>query len=180
MNRSQSAHRKTRDRARRLLALILISAPLGFLLSHFVVPVTSQTMALNVLLIGLGLVLLKIRTWTHRPHFYPRLLWWESSPRYQAQLRVNLRNPSEGHNYPGEILDISRSGVFVSLENSPELSIGEEHHIHLPGGIEVRGQVVRRAPNGYGLRFVRVGWTQRSLIKNFVEQLARDPSSLLR
>jgi hypothetical protein len=115
-----------------------------------------------------------------KPYFNPRLRWWETSPRYQARLSVRITHASEGETHPAEILDISRSGLFVAIESNPELPIGEEHHIILPTGIELRAQIVRRTPTGYGFRFVRVGWTQRAQIKKFVRQLSSDPQLLLR
>jgi len=115
-----------------------------------------------------------------KPFHNPRLRWWETSPRYQARLPVSLTHSSEGNMYPGEILDISRSGLFITIENNPDLPIGEEHHVVLPTGIELRGQIVRRTGNGYGLSFVRVGWNQRTQLKAFIEKLSHDPQALLR
>jgi hypothetical protein len=115
-----------------------------------------------------------------KPYFNPRLRWWETSPRYQARLSVRITHASEGDTHPAEILDVSRSGLFVAIESNPELPIGEEHHIILPTGIELRAQIVRRTATGYGFRFVRVGWVQRAQIKKFVRQLSTDPSLLLR
>jgi hypothetical protein len=115
-----------------------------------------------------------------KPYFNPRLRWWETSPRYQARLSVRITHASEGETHPAEILDISRSGIFVSIESNPELPIGEEHRIVLPTGIEVRAQIVRRTPAGYGFRFVRMGWAERAQIKSFLRQLSSDPQLLLR
>jgi len=114
-----------------------------------------------------------------KPYFNPRVRWWETEPRYRAKLRVTITLP-DGEKQPGEILDVSRSGLFVALEGSTELAIGEEHHVVLPTGIELRGQIVRRDANGFGIRFVRLGWEQRMQLKIFVEQLSHDPRTLLR
>jgi hypothetical protein len=114
-----------------------------------------------------------------KPYFNPRLRWWETEPRYQARLPVTLES-RDGRTHSGEILDVSRSGLFLALDGSPELQVGEEHHVRLPSGIEVRGQIVRRAPNGFGVSFVRLSWEQRARVKDFVRHLASDPRALLR
>ncbi|MEO5668581.1 MAG: PilZ domain-containing protein [Bdellovibrionota bacterium] len=215
------------------LAFTFFALGLPFVSSHswiyWIHYVKPPIWAINVLLFASGILLMKVRTWTHllagvslavvmiyniifwkgylllgptlfilmilisaataallysrqfrKPYFNPRLRWWETKPRYHAKLRVSLSPENTDTPLDGEVLDISRSGLFVVLDTERDVGIGTKTTISLPSNIQLQGEVARRAQSGYGVRFVDVNWSQRQKIKEFVNQLASNPDSLLR
>ncbi len=94
------------------------------------------------------------------PYFNPRLRWWETEPRYKIEIHADIIS---GKNVlTGEILDISNSGFFMSLDQN--LTIGRIYKFNLKClkcSVEVNGKVMRKASqkeklNGYGVMFVKL------------------------
>lgn len=94
------------------------------------------------------------------PYFNPRLRWWETEPRYKIEIHADII--SDKNVLTGEILDISNSGFFMSLDQN--LTIGRIYKFNLKClkcSVEVNGKVMRKASqkeklNGYGVMFVKL------------------------
>ncbi|MCK4804314.1 MAG: PilZ domain-containing protein [Spirochaetes bacterium] len=116
------------------------------------------------------------------PYFNPRLRWWETEPRYKIEIHADI---IFGKNVlTGEILDISNSGFFMSLDQ--DLTVGRVFKFNLKClkcSVEVNGKVMRKSSrkeelNGYGVMFVKLTDAEKmginALIKDLEKGGARD------
>lgn len=90
-----------------------------------------------------------------RLYFDPRMRWWETKPRYQADFQCQVEFKDQQHWV--EIKNISEGGAF--LETSADFSEGDSLKLFFKdpqGVIALRGDIVYRrttAPSGYGFKF---------------------------
>ncbi len=116
------------------------------------------------------------------PYFNPRLRWWETEPRYKIEIHAEIISGKNA--LTGEILDISNSGFFMSLDQN--LTVGRIYKFNLKClkcSVEVNGKVMRKASrkeelNGYGVMFVKLTDAEKmginALIKDLEKGGARD------
>ncbi len=116
------------------------------------------------------------------PYFNPRLRWWETEPRYKIEIHAEIISGKNA--LTGEILDISNSGFFMSLDQ--DLTVGRIYNFNLKClkcSVEVNGKVMRKASrkeelNGYGVMFVKLTDAEKmginALIKDLEKGGARD------
>lgn len=112
-----------------------------------------------------------------RPYLNPRLRWWETSPRFRADIRVII----EG--VPGEaiLVDVSRTGALLEwreIENIPQLEGLKQ--MTLAQGPILSCIVIRRTPKGYGLNFHKLSPASKKYLKNWLAELAKDPTRFAR
>lgn len=78
-------------------------------------------------------------------------------PRVSYNCLVTLEHPEVG-DHVGHSIDISDSGLFVTVPSELELPLGSELSVQVVTGLpkprRVRTQIVRRDKNGLGLRFL--------------------------
>ena len=74
----------------------------GFILILFYV--------INIMIVGYFLL-----PTVRRVYFDPRLRWWETRPRYLADYQATIL--IAGQSYPGQVKNISQSGIFVESES---------------------------------------------------------------
>jgi hypothetical protein len=113
------------------------------------------------------------------PYLNPRLCWWKTSPRYRVDFNVTVRDGGKKIEHNVNLLDISRTGCF--LTSFPEPLIGQDVEIdinHL--NCRIDGEIVRtgfagaRATriDGVGIRFHHCTPEASKKVKAFVAELA--------
>lgn len=111
------------------------------------------------------------------PYFNPRLRWWETEPRYKIEIHAEIISGKNALN--GEILDISNSGFFMSLDQ--DLTVGRIYKFNLKClkcSVEANGKVMRKASrkeelNGYGVMFVKLTDTEKMGINALIKYLEK-------
>jgi hypothetical protein len=140
---------------------------------EFMGPVAIILMILATLSFGMGIYLSEFR----KPYLNPRLRWWETEPRYRVDLPVTLTKVE----HPGNLVDISRSGVLVEWTDAKTIpEIEGILSLTLPTQISVPVLVSRRTARGYGLQFEKLDAKQKKDLKVFIETLTVDPTKLIR
>jgi hypothetical protein len=125
--------------------------------------------------IGAGLAL--YFTEFRKPYENPRLRWWETSPRYKADLPVTVGD----NNVDGILVDISRSGMMVDFKDPAKVpAVTDFVHVVLPGDLKAYCRVARKVGSGLGLQFHEPSRQTVKAIKGFLKQLAQDPSKVVR
>ncbi len=136
-------------------------------------PIPILLMILATISFGLGLYLTEFR----KPYVNPRLRWWETEPRYRVDLPVTLTKVD----HPGNLVDISRSGVLVEWTDPKTVpEIEGTLSLTLPTQIAIPVFVARRTARGYGLQFKSLSSEQKKDLKVFIETLTVDPTKLIR
>jgi hypothetical protein len=130
-------------------------------------------MIMATIAFGLGLYLSEFR----KPYLNPRLRWWETEPRYRVDLPVTLTTVE----HPGNLVDISRSGVLIEWADAKAVpEIEGNLNLTLPTQISIPVVVSRRTARGYGLQFTSLTSSQKKDLKIFIETLTIDPTKLIR
>jgi len=81
------------------------------------------------------------------PYFNPRLRWWNADPRYQVSLRAQFSMNDSACD--AEVLDISKSGVFLSI--CADIEVGQTHRISIDAygrTVSCSGKVMRKTSAG--------------------------------
>jgi hypothetical protein len=136
-------------------------------------PITLGVMVLATLLSGLFLYSQRFR----RPYLNPRLRWWETRPRYRADLGVRMPPFSERC----VLLDISESGALVDFPERVPM-IPDQVQIEVTAELKLDCDVVRRPDSGraFGLSFLKLSRPQRAELRRFLDQIASDPTRFYR
>ena len=110
-----------------------------------------------------------------QPYLNPRLRWWQTSPRYRADIKVTIQgSPTEAI-----LVDISRTGALLEWpQEIPHLE--GRTALKLPPDTVVDSEVARRTPRGYGVRFANLSSEQSKSLKKWIAQLAKDPTKAIR
>ena len=111
-----------------------------------------------------------------KPYLNPRLRWWETSPRFRAELPVALQGQSE----PAILVDISRTGLLLEWpEGKKPPGLEGTLHLTLPAQSQsVPGEVKRSTLKGYGLQFENLTKPDKRLIDACIGTLADDPTKV--
>ncbi len=137
-------------------------------------PFNPLTMGLMLLASVTTLVLFASEKF-RKPYNNPRLRWWETEPRFRAELPVQI----EGIETLAVLEDISRSGALISWKDSNLFCLlASDATLVLPLGLKVKSKVVRRTPYGYGLEFKKMKWSERRVLSAWLRQLERNPRGL--
>jgi len=162
---------------------ILAVAALSFVLIHsfFLLPhiVGSTNTAIVVLLslITVGSIAFVGFSPFRRPYLNPRLRWWETSPRYKADIQVKVGEIEQ----PGILVDISRTGALVEWPSASMPDVSENTKLDLPMGLSLYARVARKTESGYGFTFnSKFNPESNKTLKGFLSQLAKDPTKLIR
>jgi hypothetical protein len=132
----------------------------------------------GLILAGSGLLLF-LHKEVRSPYLNPRLCWWKTSPRYRVDFSVTVRDPDKKFEHSVNLLDISKTGCFLTTYTNAEVGHYVEIDInHLNCRIE--GEVVRtgfagaRATKieGVGVRFNHCPPEAAKKVKAFVAELA--------
>ena len=155
------------------LFLTLSSFVTGYYaLNYFSSPHSTEPWSLS----SIGLLCLTTLYFTQRhvasPYFNPKVRWWDTSPRFPTNLRVQVKIDGEPQN--GTICDISLSGVFVTgiskVVTGDLLSLQFQFlDIHFA----CLGKVMRvgRNPSGYGIMFVDLSRQEKAELKRLVQAI---------
>ncbi len=112
-----------------------------------------------------------------RPYLNPRLRWWESSPRFKTEIKVVI----EGSPEDIVLVDVSQSGALIEFkagQQVPELEGFKQMTLSL--GPILSCVITRRTERGYGLRFVKLSRASKKYLRNWLRELAQDPSRFTR
>lgn len=111
------------------------------------------------------------------PYVNPRLRWWETSPRYRVEIKVKVGDlPHEA-----SLVDVSRTGALVEWPNAMIPELQGRTKLSLPMGLTLYVEVIRRTKQGYGFRFLsESNRAEKKTLKLFLDQLAKDPTKLVR
>lgn len=123
------------------------------------------------LLVLFGMVILLQRN-IAAPYFHPRIRWWERNPRVPRTLDVEAI--IQGQTYRAPVLDVSTTGVFLSID--VPMKIGDIFKLHLlllDFDFTVDCKVVRlsQKPMGYGAIFVKMTMKDRQTIRQIFSYL---------
>lgn len=118
-----------------------------------------------------------LRKHLRAPYFNPRLRWWKADPRYHVDLNATI--PLEASTCEAEVLDISRSGLFLST--CADIDVGQRYlvAVQVDGRSFVwPGRVMRKtAPGdprpGFGVMFEGLDKGQRREVSGLVRQLVK-------
>jgi hypothetical protein len=159
------------------LYIALMMIPFGYSLhSYFSSATIMMTVALvffyivNMLVVGYFLL-----PAVRRLYFDPRLRWWETKPRYQADFQCHV--DFQGQQHWVEIKNISEGGAF--LEAPSDFAEGSELKLFFKdsqGVLQLNGFIVykrRQAPMGYGFKFDKASSRQPRL-KELIQKLRND------
>jgi hypothetical protein len=108
------------------------------------------------------------------PYFNPRLRWWETEARYKISLGVEL-----GSGITANIIDISRSGLFISP--AIHLQVGSVYEMRIKcmhHSVDLKGKVMRKASPqethiGYGVMFVKMSDAEKRGIESLIRALEK-------
>jgi c-di-GMP-binding flagellar brake protein YcgR len=129
-------------------------------------------MIVTTLAIGVIMYLSEFR----KPYLNPRVRWWETSPRYKADLPVEIE-----HQHQAVLVDISRTGLLLEWNASaPNLEEGSFCRLKLPTDLALDARVVRKTPRGFGLEFYDLSSDQKRKLRRFLLTLAQDPTRISR
>ncbi len=130
-------------------------------------------MLLATLSFGLGLYLTEFR----KPYLYPRMRWWETSPRFRVDLPIGISSAE----HSGNLVDISRSGLLVEWDDPKKTpSLEGELVATLPTQVKIPVVVARQTARGYGLQYGELSTDHKKDIRFFLDTLSDDPTKLLR
>lgn len=116
-----------------------------------------------------------------KPYFQPRLRWWETSPRYRVDLPVEVVSNESSQKLSAVMLDISRSGILLKVQEGTPWRSGEFLSVVLPKSHTLRAVVVRKQDDtSFGLSFSNLSWSEARDLKHFIRQLETDPRNFLR
>lgn len=106
------------------------------------------------------------------PYFNPKLRWWEVARRVHVSAKAELM--VDGQSIEGHILDLSRSGCFMSIPI--QFLPGDIIYLKLASDdihITIMTRVVRksRQPEGYGLMFLDMSRQERRDLREIIAGL---------
>lgn len=108
------------------------------------------------------------------PYFNPRIRWWETAPRIITKLAAHFK--VDGTPKPIDVLDLSRTGAFVTLSDEGALSAGDlvyTHLVHRDISLDIMSRVVRFDTNrkGYGLMFLEMKRSEKIELQKLLKYL---------
>lgn len=161
-------------------ALILTMATLALVLIYnvFMIKVFSLmgTMAVSAMMLttvaaGYFLYFSRFR----RPYINPQIRWWETSPRYRAEIPVKVG----GSVHNATLVDVSLTGALIEWKTLDQMPLPQKvTQLQLPPGVMVACEVARSTERGYGISFKGDRESSKAL-KNWLRQLETDPSQLV-
>ncbi len=113
------------------------------------------------------------------PHFFPRIRWWESDPRFRLTAPATVRR-ADGTTLQGEVLDVAMGGCFLKLR--PDLKDDESlaveftlygHTIRCTGTVVWRAFSTVTNPKGVGVKFDQVHKPERRALRAIGRRLRR-------
>jgi hypothetical protein len=149
-----------------------------FYLFHFGTVSTLGPITLGVMLVfTLATLVFLYRQQFRLPYMNPRVRWWETNPRYRADLGVRI--PPFGERCV--LLDISLSGALVDFPDRVPV-MPEQVDLEVTADLKLACEVVRRPDSGraFGLSFLKTTRAQRSELRRFLNQIASDPTRFYR
>lgn len=88
----------------------------------------------------------------------PRLRWWETKPRYRADIKARFRNIDGADLTWGTVSNFSEGGLFLKSESVPaDRSIIQVLFDYAEDSFEFSGEVIlhkQRVSQGFGVKFV--------------------------
>jgi hypothetical protein len=123
------------------------------------------------------LLILKVAREIRVPHFFPKIRWWESNPRYKLSIPVGIQCGSD-QDFSGKILDISRSGCFIKLRLDVPVDTNVVLNFSIFGyPLVLNGSVVWCTlggvthPRGVGVMFAGLSRDQKRILRAIVARL---------
>lgn len=114
-------------------------------------------------------------------YFNKRIRWWEAKPRYQTEIKGNVR--ADNNEIEGNIINLSVGGVFLEIEKS--LNIDETFRLKFEYDghkIDVNAKVVFKKgdTNGYGIKFENPDPESKRNLKNIIKSFKENNVELCR
>lgn len=116
-----------------------------------------------------------------RPFYDRRMRWWETKPRYGAEIPCMAHIESTGrdgyHKGEAQILNISHSGAFISCNVKPEIGKTIKLDFRYQGmefslNAVVRNQRIMNGIEGHGIEFIYSDWMDNLNMRRFIRKLS--------
>lgn len=142
----------------------------------------NTILAYGVCLVGHAAIMVHVFRSLRVPYLYPKIQWWESNPRYQLSVPVQVKQSDSGSskNVKGKILDIGMKGCFIQLdvEVTHGSAVGLAFEV-FGQTIECKGVVAWKTlatvthPRGIGVKFERLQRHQKRRLRMAEQRLKR-------
>jgi hypothetical protein len=111
-----------------------------------------------IYLINVGVVAYFLIPTVRRVYMDPRLRWWQTKPRYRADIPARFRDVGDAEDFLlGQINNFSEGGMFMSSPTIPgDQKLIEIQFSYNETAYTCRGQVIHhRHREGFGVRFLK-------------------------